>query len=48
VPTKDVKNGKYIKDGVEVPVHKVTLSLLALDDMGKDANGEDRNWINNQ
>lgn len=48
VPTKDIKDGKYVKDGVEIPVHKVKLSLLALDDMGKDENGEDRSWINNQ
>lgn len=48
VPTKDVHNDIYItEDGKKIPVHKETLSLLALDDMGKDGNGEDRGWFNN-
>lgn len=48
VPTKDVHNGIYTtKDGKKIPVHKESLSLLALDDMGKDGNGEDRGWFNN-
>lgn len=51
VPTKDVKfNGKqpvYTKDDKTVPVHKENLSLIALDDMGKDENGEDKVGFNN-
>lgn len=51
VPTADVKNDGntyyYEKDGKVIPVHKQTLSLTALDDMGKDGNGEDIGWFNN-
>lgn len=52
VPTADVnsRDGKYYyktSDGKEVPVHKENMSLIALDDMGKDENGNDRTWINN-
>ena len=51
VPTVDVKmdgdQAFYEKDGQRIPVHKQTLSLIALDDMGKDGNGEDRGKFNN-
>lgn len=51
VPTADVKmdgdQAFYEVDGQRVPVHKQTLSLTALDDLGKDGNGEDRGWFNN-
>lgn len=51
VPTSEViQDGDqsfYVKDGQRVPVHSQTLSLTALDDMGKDGNGEDRGWFNN-
>lgn len=51
VPTVDVKmdgdQAFYEKDGQRIPVHKQTLSLIALDDMGKDGNGEDRSKFNN-
>lgn len=52
VPTKDVinRNGENFyqsEDGELIPVHKETLSLIALDNMGKDENGEDRGWWEN-
>lgn len=51
VPTADVKmdgdQAFYEVDGQRVPVHQQTLSLTALDDLGKDGNGEDRGWFNN-
>ena len=51
VPTADVKmdgdQAYYEKDGKKIPVHQETLSLIALDDLGKDGNGEDRGWFNN-
>lgn len=51
VPTADVKmdgdQAFYEVDGQRVPVHQQTLSLIALDDLGKDGNGEDRGWFNN-
>lgn len=51
VPTADVKNDGehafYEVNGQRIPVHQQTLSLMALDDMGKDENGEDRGWFNN-
>jgi hypothetical protein len=52
VPTADVKSdgdGQYYyeQDGQKIPVHAQTLSLTALDDMGKDGNGNDRGWFNN-
>lgn len=51
VPTADVKNDGehafYEINGQRIPVHQQTLSLMALDDMGKDENGEDRGWFNN-
>lgn len=51
VPTADVKmegdQAFYEVNGKKVPVHKQTLSLTALDDLGKDGNGEDRGWFNN-
>lgn len=51
VPTADVKmdgdQAFYEVDGQRIPVHQQTLSLTALDDMGKDGNGEDRGWFNN-
>ncbi len=51
VPTADVKidgdQAYYEKDGQRIPVHQETLSLTALDDLGKDGNGEDRGWFNN-
>lgn len=51
VPTADVKfdgdQAFYEKDGQSIPVYSQTLSLIALDDMGKDSNGEDRGSFNN-
>lgn len=51
VPNNSVKfdgdQPYYEVDGQKVPVHQQTLSLTALDDMGKDGNGEDRGWFNN-
>lgn len=51
VPTTDVKmdgdQAFYEVNGQRVPVHQQTLSLTALDDLGKDGNGEDRGWFNN-
>lgn len=51
VPTADVKidgdQAYYEKDGKKIIVHKETLSLTTLDDLGKDSNGEDRGWFNN-
>lgn len=51
VPTADVKmdgdQAFYEVDRQRVPVHQQTLSLTALDDLGKDGNGEDRGWFNN-
>ncbi len=51
VPTADVKmdgnQAFYEVDGQRIPVHQQTLSLIALDDLGKDGNGEDRGWFNN-
>lgn len=51
VPTADVKmdgnQAFYEVNGQRVPVHQQTLSLTALDDMGKDADGNDRGWFNN-
>lgn len=51
VPTADVKNDGehafYEANGQRIPVHQQTLSLMALDDMGKDENGEDRGKFNN-
>lgn len=51
VPTNNVKfegdQPYYEVDGQKIPVHQQTLSLTALDDMGKDSNGENRGWFNN-
>lgn len=51
VPTADVKidgdQAFYEVNGQRVPVHQQTLSLTALDDLGKDSNGQDRGWFNN-
>lgn len=51
VPTADVRidgdQAFYEVNGQRVPVHQQTLSLIALDDLGKDGNGEDRGWFNN-
>ena len=51
VPTADVKmdgdQAFYEINDKKVPVHKQTLSLTALDDLGKDGNGEDIGWFNN-
>lgn len=51
VPTAGVKmdgdQAFYEVNGKRVPVHQQTLSLTALDDLGKDGNGEDRGWFNN-
>lgn len=43
VPTADVKAGKYDTS----KLHKQTLSLIALDDMGYAPDGTERGWFNN-